>query len=203
MTSRVQDLKKIPREPAARLLAKANARLNVRPSLPATAGVEDLLEALEQADAPMDMLRLMSVALPPRERVWWACLAGRDLLGADPASLPATLVAAEAWVRKPGDETKAAARQALDAADPDDDLALCATAAVFADGTMGSGDLAALPAPPGASEAAAFGMNVMAIGRGGSDFALEVGRLLDRALDIARGGNGRAAGSAQTGGEVG
>jgi hypothetical protein len=191
MSSRLADLRKIPPEPAARLLAKANARLTCRPALPATAGTEEMLRALEEAEAWVDMLRLLSVSLPPRERVWWSCLAARDLLGPDPATLPATLLAAEAWVRRPGDETKAAARLAIDTADPDDTVSLCATAAVFADGTLGAGDLAALPAPPGASEAAAFGMNILAIGRGGGDFAGEVNRLVDRGLDIARGGTGR------------
>ncbi|MDT1062310.1 hypothetical protein RM190_10595 [Paracoccus sp. CPCC 101403] len=190
MVSRFEGLRKIPSGPAARMLAAANARLVERTGLPASADVAQTLSVLDQKAADMDILRLLSVALPPRERVWWACLAARDTLAPD-AGAPPTLTTAEAWVRKPGDETKAAARQALEAADPDDDLTLCATAAVFADGTLGAGDLARLPSPPGASEAASFGMNVLCIARRAGDFRTETARLIDRGLDIARGGNGR------------
>ncbi len=201
MGERFDNLRKIPKEPAARLLALANARLTTPVRTPASADVATVLAALEAAgaaEAAVDMLRLLSAALPPRERVWWACLAGRDLTGPD-AKPPATLAAAEAWVFKPTEENRAAARAALDTADPDDAASLCAVAAVFADGTMGPGDLAAHPAPPGASQAAAFGMNLRAIGTGGDDFAAEAGRLIDRALDIARGGNGRIAPKAEAG----
>ncbi|MEO1279625.1 MAG: hypothetical protein AAFV77_11775, partial [Planctomycetota bacterium] len=44
----------------------------------------------------IDMVRLISVCLPAREVVWWACLAGRDLVGPDGDSL--CLKSAEAWV---------------------------------------------------------------------------------------------------------
>lgn len=190
MNKRFRRLVKIPDEPAARLLAAANARIIEKTGLPASAGVGEVLEVLDERNAHIDILRLLSVALPPRERVWWACLGARDLLdGGEPP--PLTLLSAEAWVRKPGDETKAAARQALDVAPPHDDLSLCATAAVFADGTMGAGDLSKLPAPPGASEAAVFAMNIMCIARLAKQFETEADRLIDRALDIAQGGNGR------------
>ena len=182
---------KIPNEPAARLLAAANARIVEKTGLPAIAGVAEVLEALDERDAHIDILRLLSVALPPRERVWWACLSARDILSTGEGAVPLTLTAAEAWVRNPGDETKAAVRQALDAAPVHDDLSLCATAAVFADGTMGAGDLAKLPAPPGASEAAVFAMNIMCIARCAKQFEIEAERLIDRAVDIAQGGNGK------------
>ncbi len=192
VSERFADLKKVPKQPAARMLALANARLETRLKSPASAGVSDVLTELEKADALVDILRLLSVALPGRERAWWACLAARDLLGPAPEKVPATLIAAENWVRQPGDPTRLAVRAALDAVESDDDMSLCATSALFADGTLGPGELSHHAAPAGAAETAAFGMNVMALGALSRDFTLEANRLIDRALDIARGGNGRA-----------
>jgi hypothetical protein len=193
MNPRFADLKKVPKEPAARLLAMANAKLRTPVSAPVAAPVSDVLEELEMASAWIDMLRLLSVALPPRERAWWACLAARDVIGPEATRPPPPLAAAEAWEFKPGDDTRNAARAALEGADADDDTTLCATTVVFCDGTLGTGDLARHAAPQGAAEAAAFGMNLMALGKAGVDFAAEANRLIDRALDIARGGNGRSA----------
>ena len=193
MSERFADLRKIPRQPAARLLALANARLQSRLKSPASASVAEVLTELEATEALVDMLRLLSVALPGRERAWWACLAARDLLGPLPEKVPPTLTAAENWVRQPGEPTRVALRAALDTLESDDDVSLCATSALFADGTLGPGELSHHPAPPGASETAAFGINVMALGTRSRDFTAEATRLIDRALNIARGGNGRPA----------
>lgn len=193
MSERFAGLNKVSKEPAARMLALANAKLKTKVQGPASAGVAEVLAELAANEAHVDMLRLLSVALPPRERTWWACLAGRDVLGLTPDTVPPTLLAAEDWVRKPSDQARVTLRAALDMVEVEDDTALCATAAIFADGTLGPGELSHHPAPPGAAQAAVFGMNIMAIGKGGTDFATEANRLIDRALDIARGGNGSSA----------
>lgn len=192
MEARFANLKKVPDQPAVRLLAMANAKLQTPLTTPANASVSDVLEALDRQGAVVDMLRLMSVALPARERVWWACLAARDLVGEDVSPVPAPLAAAEQWVRKPSDQTRDAARTAVDLADNDDDTTLCATSVVFYDEKLGTGDLAQYAAPAGASETAAFGMNIMALGAA-EDFIGRAQHLLDRAADIARGGNGSVA----------
>jgi len=190
MNTRFADLKKVLNQPAVRLLAMANAKLDTKLKSPANASVEVVLAELEQADAPLDMLRLMSVALPARERVWWSCLAARDLLGPNPAVVPPPLLAAELWVRKPSDQARDAARAAVEIADTDDDTVFCANAVVFCDETLGTGDLAQYPAPAGAAQTAAFSMNVFAMGAA-EDVMQKAYHLVDRALDIARGGNGK------------
>ncbi|MFT6167902.1 MAG: hypothetical protein ACJAR9_000005 [Celeribacter sp.] len=190
MTTRFTNLKKVPAQPAVRLLAMANTKLETKLTTPANADIETVMAELDAAGAVIDMLRLMAVALPARERVWWACLAGRDLVAPDADVVPAPLLAAEAWVRKPSDQTRDAARATVEVADIDDDTVYCANAVVFCDDTLGTGDLAQHAAPPGASQTCAFGMNVTAMALG--DDIIETAQvLIDRAVDIAQGGNGQ------------
>ncbi len=190
VNTRFLNLTKIPKQPAARLLSLANAELDTELVAPASASVEVVLEELEQKGALIDMLRLLSVALPARERIWWSCLAARDTLK-DGAKLPPPLAAAEAWVFKPTEENRAVAHHAVQHASIKDDTKHCAMAVQFCDGTLGPGDLAQHAAPPGGSEVSAFAMNVVAIGRSGKPLEIAAALLIDRALDIARGGSGR------------
>ncbi|MEM8731342.1 MAG: hypothetical protein AAGF79_15640 [Pseudomonadota bacterium] len=197
MTDRFSGMIKVPQEPAAKLLARASARLTAPIEAPASASVDVVLAELEAKDELFDMLHLIAVALPARERVWWACLAARDYLGPKSDEDPAPLKAAEAWVYEPSDDNRTMASDAIDAAYVDDNTIHCAMAALYSDGTLGPGDLAKFPAPAGVAEAAAFGMNMVALGELSDRFE-EHGRLLvDRGVDIGRGGNGRmdAAGS--------
>lgn len=189
MSERFDDLRKVPKQPAARLLAVANAKLQTDLDLPASASVSEVMAALDKAEAFVDQLRLMGCALPARERAWWACLAARDVVG-DVETLPRTLELAETWVRKPSDELRDKVRAAMDAADVDDETDLCGTCVLFYDDTLGTGEMAKMAGPPGATQAAAFGMNIKALGQG--DNIPETAKvLIDRALDIARGGNGQ------------
>ena len=55
---------------------------------------------------------------------------------------------------------------------------------------MGPGDMAQHPAPPAAVSACAFGMNMTTLGVV-EDPLLHLQWLIDRAVDIARGGNGK------------
>lgn len=189
MSERFDGLTKIPDEPAKRLLAGTNLKLETELSLPATASVAQVLAELEKAAAPVDMLKVLAASLPAREGCWWACLAARDVVGKGEPS--AALKAAEAWVFRPSDQTRKAAFEASEAAERTDDTALCATIAVYADGTLGPGDLNEHAAPAGAAAAMVFAMNLMGIDALGGDFAESADYVLDRALDIARGGNGR------------
>ncbi len=190
MSERFSNLTKVPKEPAARLLANTNTRLTTPISAPASAMPEVVLAELDEKGATVDMLHLLAILLPARERVWWACLAARDCVGPKSENDPPSLAAAEAWVFKPTDENREAARATLDHAEVNDDTVNCALSVLYSDGTLGAGDLSQHQAPAGASEVAAFAMNVIAL-RENSDKFEEHGQLLvDRALDIARGGNG-------------
>lgn len=191
MEFRFDDLTKIPDEPAVRMLARKNSKLQAQHGLPGSAMLPEMLQALMDQQAPFDMLHMLAVALPPREAVWWACLAARDLAGHDNPQPPPPLAAAERWVFKPDARNREAVRQAMELADVDDDTVLCAMAAAYADGTMGEGDLARAEAPPNAVPAAVLGMNMKSVSALSDTDEKHVETLIARALDIARGGNGR------------
>ncbi|MEL6478802.1 MAG: hypothetical protein AAFR17_15840 [Pseudomonadota bacterium] len=188
---RFGDLKKIPPEPAAKIMARGKVVLQTKLDAPASASVGDVLAELEEKGELIDMLHLLAHALPPREATWWACLSGRDIVPEGTEKMPPPLQAAEDWVFKPNDETRTRAREALDNADNEDETMLCAMAATFADGTLGPGELEDYEAPPGAVGGAAFGMALTAMFDDEELTDMRGPWILERGLDIARGGNGK------------
>lgn len=190
MAREIGEFARVPDEPAARLLARANQSLLTKTDTPANAGVEEVMRALDAADAERDMLVLMAVALPARQRTWWACLSARDLLGAA-AEGSETLAAAEAWVRSPSDETYAHAFDALQRAEPVDPAAHCSRSVVYSGGKLGPGDLMEHDAPPGAAETAALTMVIDALSATADNPKAYVSLLIDRAIDLAKGGSGK------------
>jgi hypothetical protein len=190
--NRFAELKKIPQEPAARMLASVNAKLKTPVDVPASASVEAVLEKLAEKNAWVDVLRLLSIAMPPREGVWWACIAARDVVGEGDENATHCLKASEAWVFKPDEKNREAARVSLDNVYVDDDTNLVATAVMYAPGNMGPGDMSKYPAPAGAVSSCVFGMNMISLGEA-EDFDTHLQLLIDRALDISRGGSGKVA----------
>ncbi|KIC47735.1 hypothetical protein [Tateyamaria sp. ANG-S1] len=188
MSDRFADLKKIPEQPAARLLAAANATLQTQLSGPASTSVPDALTELETHQAYVDMVRLLSVSLPPRECVWWGCIAGRDVLGPDGKS--PCLSAAEAWVFEPTDPSRDKLQSVLESSATGDPTSLCATAAFYAPGNLGPGEMQNQPAPVGIVSSCCFGINLKSL-KLGPDPETRFNLMIDRALDIARGGNGQ------------
>lgn len=192
MNARFKDLTKFSDAPAAKQLSEANILLQTRLESPASALPEQVLDELAEKQAWIDILFLLAVLLPPRERVWWACLAARDYIGPKSDKDPPSLARSEEWVFDPTKENREAARQTLDHAYVDDETVHCATCVLYADGTLGPGDLAEYPAPAGACATSAFAMNVVALGELSDKFEQHIQVLIDRALDIAKGGNGLA-----------
>jgi len=191
MTTMFNDLVKMPTDPVAKLLSRANVLLKTPLEASPTADASVVLKELHDKGALVDLLRLLAILLPPRERVWWACMAARDYIGPRSDKDPPSLIASEAWVYEPSDKNRDAARISLDNAYIDDDTVNCALAVLYYDGTLGPGDLKQYPAPAGASETAAFAMNIVALSELSDKFE-EHGRVLvERALNIGRGGNGQ------------
>lgn len=191
MSERFADMVKVPKHPAARMLADASTKLKTKTEAPASSSVEVVLNELAEKEAWVDILRLLSVVLPPRERVWWACMAGRDFIDPKADKLPRCLTLAEEWVRRPSPENLEQIAVAVDQAERGDETVKCALSAQYADGTLGPGDMSQIPAPPGGSEVMAFVANTVALKSHKEDFNDYIHLLIDRAVDIARGGNGK------------
>lgn len=200
-TDRFSGLTKVPEGPFAQILAAENGKLREGVAIPEGASVSETLAALDAADALGDVLTVFAYALPVRERIWWACLAARDLLPPGDEALTPSIRAAEAWVFKPNDENREKAMKASQTADPDDDTIHCARAVTTHDGMLGPGELADLEAPKGATSVAALMAAVTSLAQDPDLIDERKQLLVDRALDIARGGNGRLNGDADPGGK--
>jgi hypothetical protein len=91
---------KFKADPSARALAKPGQ----------TPG--QYVHALEQNQRPLDAVNALSHGMPERDSVWWACQSSNKVADKlNPAELHATK-AAEAWVKDPTPENKAAAAAA-------------------------------------------------------------------------------------------
>ncbi|MEM7059653.1 MAG: hypothetical protein AAF557_18870 [Pseudomonadota bacterium] len=190
---RFSEMKKVPDAPASKFIAHGHVRLKTKLDAGPDASVEEVLTELYAKDKLPEVLLMLANCLPPREAVWWACVCARDMYPENGEEQPETLTTAEAWVFKPSEETRVAARLALDASTPGDKTKLCAQAACFADGTLGPGELEDYETPPGGFGASVFGMVMRAMY---SDKAKAMDReveYVDRAVDIGRGGNGKKA----------
>lgn len=181
-------------------LAPLLPRLELEPpAAAAVAGVQTAAEAVELLEAKgfrNEAVRLTAHALPKREAVWWACMCANAV--PDPGlSAPdaAARLAAEAWVRKPTDDTLR--RAAWDAAQKTEFRSPEAWAAVGAFWSGGSMAPEGQPVVPPASHltgVAVSGAVVMAAVRGHPERAQDrMQRFLVAARDIASGGAGRIA----------
>ncbi|MEM9048519.1 MAG: hypothetical protein AAGC92_07335 [Pseudomonadota bacterium] len=187
MTQRFEDLKKIPQKAAGEFLAASDAALDDAGGIALNRSVGDVLADLDARGNLTDQIRLLARSLPKREAVWWACLAGRDLQP-DGAAW-ATLKVAEDWVYKPGPETRQRCFDVVNDADPDEESDLCARAAYFAEPEEEE-----IWVQPGFTPMMAELMNIKSMLDVPAE-AMEVWarHLIDRGLDIARGGNGAVA----------
>jgi hypothetical protein len=184
---RFEGLKKLPARPAAEVLASAGVKPFTAGSMAPGQGIPEALAALEAKGLVLDAVRLLAQALPKREAIWWACLAARDL-GPEAAGW-ATLKAAEEWVFHPGTAAREAAIAAAAAADQDEPSLDLARAARFAD----PGDDDGAAAHPGLVGILVEGMLIRSLFAQGGPGSPHARLLIDRALDIARGGSGRIA----------
>lgn len=191
MGKRFTEMVKVPKEPVAKTLSLANTRLETPITAPVAALPDVVLAELDEKGAMIDIIRLLSIVLPARERVWWACMAARDYIGPKSDKDPKSLAASEDWVFKPTEENRERARLSMDDAYIDDDTVNIAMAVLYSDGTLGPADLAEYPAPAGAAETCAFAMNIVALDKNSDRFEEYGQMLIDRAVDIARGGNGK------------
>ncbi|MGX9963611.1 DUF6931 family protein [Roseomonas sp. F4] len=167
------------------------------PAAHALAGVATAAEGiarLEAAGLRNEAARLAAHALPKREAVWWGCMCARAI--PDPALLPVdaeALLAAEAWVRKPGDDgLRRAAMEAAQRTGFRTPEAWAAVGAFWSSGSMAPVGQPEVPPPDHLTGVAISGGVVLAAVRLRPERAQErLARFLASARDIAAGGAGR------------
>lgn len=156
------------------------------------------LDALIKAGLMSDAIRWLAQGLRPRESVWWACLAARAYVewgNPLPEADLAALTAAETWVFKPEEENRRAAMAKAQETGYQSPASWAAIAAFWSGGSMAPPEAPAVPAPQHLIGRAVWGAVMIASNSGPPPIVEQrQKRLLDQGLDIARGGNGRAAG---------
>ncbi|MEM9198637.1 MAG: hypothetical protein AAGD12_12405 [Pseudomonadota bacterium] len=184
MSDRFEGLKKIPDQAAGEFLAATGGALDDADGIALNRYVSEVLADLDARGNLTDQIRLLARSLPKREAVWWACLAGRDL---QPEGTQwQTLQVAEAWVFKPGHEARQRCFDVVNDSDPDEESDLCARAAYFAEPEEEE-----VWVQPGFTPMMAELMNIKSMLAVPPEAAeLWARHLIDRGLDIARGGNG-------------
>lgn len=122
-----------------------------------------VVAALEQHQLPLDAIRFLAQALPPRDRVRWAarCVraASGDALAPGDA---AALRVADAWVDDPTEEARRAAHAAAEAGEFSSAASWVAMAVFWSDGSMAPPQAPAVPADPAYAGQAAAGAVMLA-----------------------------------------
>lgn len=170
---------------------------------------ERLARALVAAGRPADALRIVAVALPPREGIWWAWVAARHALqtreaahAAPPSSdapvvqgvVPpspaeaAALAAVERWIAQPTDEHRRAAWDAAQAAGLETAVGTAAAAVYFATGSLAPVESPmAVPPPPGAHATFAAGAAMLAAAETDAMRLAEVaGAFITQGVEVVR-----------------
>lgn len=177
--------------------AEAVAGLDLSPEAKAlfapNAPTAVFLKALIDAELHADAIRLLAIALPRREAVWWGCLSARGALQAEPAPADvAALEAAEAWVYRPTEENRRACFAPAEAMNFETACAYAAMAAFWSGGSLAPPD-AAVVVPPGdgLTGTAAAAAVLLATAAVPKEIKARHRAALAQALDIANGGSGK------------
>lgn len=186
MNSAFSGLVKIEKRSAGEVVRLGKVKFPFRPETKPDDPVVALIEELVAQNLMMDALKMLALALPPREGVWWGCLAARDLLPPDEKTK--ALTAAEAWVFKPSQNTKKALEPfSLEAEKPDQLMCEAGFNVPLPD------DEAPPTGPPHLPGLLIFSAQLQSFYA--PDIPDDINRqgqlLLGRGLDIAKGGNGQ------------
>ena len=179
-------------------LAPLLPRLELEPpAAQAIAGAQTAAEGLQRLEAAgfgNEAARLAAHALPKREAVWWACMCAAAVPDPQlPAADGAARTAAEAWVRKAGDDSlRYAAWDAAQGTAFRSPEAWAAVGAFWSGGSMSPQGQPVVPPADHLTGVAVSGAVVMAAVRGHPERApARLQRFLAAARDIAAGGAGR------------
>lgn len=179
--------------PLAPLLPRLELEPGVASVLAGAKTAAEGVERLEAAGLRNDAARLAAHALPKREAVWWACMCADAV--PDPR-LPAMDAiarrAAEAWVRKPAEDSlRRAAWEAAQKTGFRSPEVWAAVGAFWSGGSMAPEGQPVVPPADHLTGVAISGAVVLASVRGRPERAMDrLARFLASARDIAAGGAG-------------
>jgi hypothetical protein len=180
--------------PLAPLLPRLELAPDAAAALDGAQTAAEGMERLEAAGFGIEAARLAAYALPKREAVWWACMCAAAVPSPQPSECDAAARnAAEAWVRKPGDDgLRRAAWEAAQKSDFKSPEAWAAVGAFWSGGSMSPEGQPAVPPADHLTGLAISGAVTVASVRGSPErAAARLGRFIHSARDIAAGGAGR------------
>ena len=150
------------------------------------------LERLIQSGKYPEAVQFLAMALPKREAVWWACLSARKAQNNQlEAERAAAVQAAEAWVVEPSEENRRKAMAAAEATEFQNSAGWAAVGAFWSGGSMAPPDAPEVPPAPELTGRAVGGAVLLAVAESGPENAEDKYKfLLDRGIDIAKGGKG-------------
>ncbi|MCF6305839.1 MAG: hypothetical protein L3J33_10770 [Rhodobacteraceae bacterium] len=189
---------KLEKRSAGEVVRLGKVKFPFRPQTKNDDPVVKLIEELVAQNLLMDALKILALALPPREGIWWGCLAARDTTMKDGKKTKA-LEAAEAWVFKPSQETKKAAEKlAQEPGDSDVEMAEAAFNVPLPD------DEEPPMAPPQLVGLLIFSVQLESFfsHKLPEDINRQGQLLLARGLDVAKGGNGQIGEEAENNAEA-
>lgn len=185
-------LKKVAAKRAGEICAQVELSAEARKLLDEQMTPDVYLDRLIEKELWVDAIRLLAFALPKREAVWWAAQSLRAHLPADaPAKVLDALKSAEAWVYKPTEENRWAAKEAGEKVGYDKPACFVAMGAFWSGGSMVPAHLPKMEPMPAFTPGAVAGAILM-VGAQDPERVMANYRLaLEDGLDIANGGTGK------------
>jgi hypothetical protein len=151
------------------------------------------LARLVEAGLFSDAVRFIAFALPPRERIWWACVTtrGNPLSPADADCLERAI----AWTYEPDEAKRRACMAAAEGMNFEGAAAYAALSVFWSGGSMAPEGMPEVPPDPSLS-AIGVGASVLLAVTAGEPRQAErrFEEAIERGMDIANGGNGKLKG---------
>lgn len=177
----------------ATVLSRARLPPEAQAPLAGCAGVGEAIDRLEAAGFAAEAARVLALAMPQRECVWWTCVCAAHTAPPDlPEDDRQAREMAELWVRQQKDEPRRAAFAHAEKAGFQTPEAWAAAAAFWSGDSIAPIGQPAIPPGPELTGTAAAGSIALSAVRG--DFSRQAARLkrfLESGRNIASGGAGR------------
>ncbi|MBB4000433.1 DUF6931 family protein [Aureimonas pseudogalii] len=175
-------------EVCGRVALSVDAQAYLTPSL----SPQGFLTLLNGSGLLTDAVRFLAFALPVREGVWWACMAGSAVPGATSIDPDPAYRAAQDWVYETTDERRFLCLQAAESVQSATPGAYAALAAFWSGGSMAPLGLPEVLPDPVLAPTGIAASILLAVAAGNPERAASFFQdVIDRGIDIGNGGDGR------------